>query len=116
MRDLVDLTVRTCSVPSRRASDLNWLPGGRELGAYLVSHPGVDKVAFTGSTAAGRPICEGSGRLVRPVSLELGGKSAWIILDDAKLDAVVEGLRFAGLGNNGQTCALSTRILAPASR
>lgn len=95
---------------------LNWVPGGRQLGAYLVAHPGVDKVAFTGSTAAGRQIGEVCGRLVRPVSLELGGKSAGIILDDAKMDSVVEGLRFAGLGNNGQTCALSTRILAPASR
>jgi acyl-CoA reductase-like NAD-dependent aldehyde dehydrogenase len=116
-------TVLDCYLVAEAAAEagipagvLNWVPGGRELGAYLVSHPGVDKIAFTGSTAAGRKIGEVCGRLVRPVSLELGGKSAGIILDDAKMDAVVEGLRFAGLGNNGQTCALSTRILAPASR
>lgn len=116
-------TVLDCYLVAEAAAEagipagvLNWVPGGRQLGAYLVAHPGVDKIAFTGSTAAGRKIGEVCGRLVRPVSLELGGKSAGIILDDAKLDAVVEGLRFAGLGNNGQTCALSTRILAPASR
>ena len=61
------------------------VPGGRELGAYLVGHPGVDKVAFTGSTAAGRSIAETCGRLLRPVTLELGGKSAAIVLDDVDL-------------------------------
>ena len=98
------------------AGVLNWVPGGRELGAYLVSHPGVDKVAFTGSTAAGRLIGEQCGRLMRPVSLELGGKSAAVILDDADLDKVTEGLYFASLANNGQTCMACTRILAPRSR
>ncbi|GAA3522716.1 aldehyde dehydrogenase [Amycolatopsis ultiminotia] len=95
---------------------LNWVPGGRELGAYLVSHPGVDKIAFTGSTAAGRAIGERCGALLRPVSLELGGKSAAVILDDADLDKVTEGLFFASLANNGQTCMACTRILAPRSR
>jgi geranial dehydrogenase len=95
---------------------LNWVPGGRELGAYLVSHPGVDKVAFTGSTAAGRLIAEQCGRLMRPVTLELGGKSAALILDDADLSKVTEGLYFASLANNGQTCMACTRILAPSSR
>ena len=98
------------------AGVLNWVPGGRELGAYLVSHPGVRKVAFTGSTAAGRAIAQVCGKLLRPVSLELGGKSAAIILDDAKLDEVIKGLHFASFANNGQTCAACTRILAPASR
>jgi geranial dehydrogenase len=81
-----------------------------------VSHPGIDKVAFTGSTAAGRKIAEVCGRLLRPVSLELGGKSAAIILDDAKMEQVLEGMLFASFANNGQTCAISTRVLAPASR
>jgi hypothetical protein len=53
---------------------VNIVPGGRELGAYLVQHRDVDKVAFTGSTAAGRQIAEACGALLRPVSLELGGK------------------------------------------
>lgn len=95
---------------------LNVTAGGPQAGAHLVSHPGVDKVAFTGSTAAGRVIAETCGRLLRPVTLELGGKSAAIILDDADLDATVKGLRSASFVNNGQTCHLSSRILAPRSR
>jgi aldehyde dehydrogenase (NAD+) len=92
------------------------LPGGRELGAALVRHPGVDKIAFTGSTAAGRAIAEECGRLLRPVTLELGGKSPAIVLDDADLDANLESLFAATMLNNGQTCFLGTRILAPRSR
>jgi hypothetical protein len=65
---------------------INIVPGGREIGAYLVQHRDVDKVAFTGSTAAGRRIAETCGRLLRPVTLELVGKSAAIVLDDADLD------------------------------
>jgi aldehyde dehydrogenase (NAD+) len=98
------------------AGVINIVPGGRELGAYLVSHPGVDKVAFTGSTAAGRSIAETCGRLLRPVTLELGGKSAAIILDDADLTDKAEQLVGATMLNNGQTCFLGTRILAPRSR
>ena len=74
---------------------INWLPADREVGAYLVSHPGVDKVAFTGSTAAGRKIGAVCAELLRPCSLELGGKSAGIILDDVDIDALLEGLGFA---------------------
>ncbi|MCW2558571.1 MAG: aldehyde dehydrogenase, partial [Mycobacterium sp.] len=95
---------------------LNIVAGGPVAGAHLVQHPGVDKVAFTGSTAAGRVIGEMCGRLIRPVTLELGGKSAAIILDDADLDATMKGLRSASFVNNGQTCHLSSRILAPRSR
>lgn len=95
---------------------LNIVTGGREIGAYLVAHPKVNKVAFTGSTAAGRVIGETCGRLLRPATLELGGKSAAIILDDADLVSVARGLSWASLLNNGQTCYLSSRILAPRSR
>jgi len=98
------------------AGVLNFVPAGRETGAYLVTHPGVDKVAFTGSTAAGRAIAGECARLLRPVSLELGGKSAAIVLDDADLGGNAENLAAACLANNGQTCYLSTRILAPRSR
>ena len=98
------------------AGVLNVVPGGTEAGARLVSHPGVDKVSFTGSTAVGRIIGEVCGRLLRPVTLELGGKSAAIILDDADLDATVKGLKSVSLINNGQTCFLGSRILAPRSR
>lgn len=95
---------------------VNIVPGGRDLGAYLVEHPGIDKVAFTGSTAAGRAIAETCGRLLRPVTLELGGKSAAIVLDDADLDGSARDLFAATMMNNGQTCFVSTRVLAPRAR
>jgi geranial dehydrogenase len=98
------------------AGVLNWVAADRAVGAYLVSHPGVDKVAFTGSTGAGRIIAKACGELLRPVTLELGGKSAAIILDDADLDVVVAGIPTASIFNNGQTCYSCTRILAPKSR
>jgi aldehyde dehydrogenase (NAD+) len=98
------------------AGVLNVIPGDREIGAQLVSHPGVDKVAFTGSTAAGRKIGEVCGGLLRPVTLELGGKSAAIVAEDVDLDAFLAALPEVCLANNGQTCHASTRILAPASR
>jgi acyl-CoA reductase-like NAD-dependent aldehyde dehydrogenase len=95
---------------------LNVVPGGREVGAHLVSHPGVDKVSFTGSTVAGRAIAETCGRLLRPVTLELGGKSAAIVLDDADLSSTIESFFASTLLNNGQICWLGTRVLAPSSR
>ncbi len=98
------------------AGVVNIVPGGRELGAYLVEHPNVDKIAFTGSTAAGRTIARRCGELLRPVTLELGGKSAAIVLDDADLSESAEALFGATLANNGQTCYLGTRVLAPRSR
>lgn len=94
----------------------NVVPAGREVGAYLVQHPGIDKVAFTGSTAAGRAIGEVCGRLLRPCTLELGGKSASILLDDVDLPASLEDLFSATMLNSGQACYLGTRILAPANR
>jgi aldehyde dehydrogenase (NAD+) len=100
------------------AGVINVVPAGREVGAYLISHPGVDKVAFTGSTAAGRQIAEACGRLFRPVTLELGGKSAAIVLEDANLDAAGTGEAFynSTMMNNGQGCLNQTRVLAPRSR
>ncbi|ANY22167.1 aldehyde dehydrogenase [Gordonia terrae] len=95
---------------------INIVHGGREVGAHLVAHPGVDKVAFTGSTPAGRAIGEVCGRLIRPVTLELGGKSASIILDDADLSSLLEQFFAATLMNNGQTCYLGTRVLVPRTR
>lgn len=95
---------------------LNIVLGDRDAGQTLVTHPDVDKISFTGSTAAGRWIGAECGRLVRRVSLELGGKSAAIVLDDADLDAFLEGIPGASMLNNGQTCSNQTRILAPRSR
>ncbi|MGZ6955845.1 MAG: aldehyde dehydrogenase [Acidimicrobiia bacterium] len=88
------------------------VPAGREVGEHLVRHPGIDKVAFTGSTAAGRRIASICGEQLKRFSLELGGKSAAIILDDADLAATMEGLKFASLMNSGQACVAQTRILA----
>jgi betaine-aldehyde dehydrogenase len=92
------------------------LPAGREVGEHLVRHPGVDKIAFTGSTAAGRRIGAICGEQLKRCSLELGGKSAAIILDDADLASTIEGLKFASLMNNGQACVAQTRILASRER
>ena len=95
---------------------LNIVPGGRETGAQLVAHPGVDKVAFTGSTNAGREIGAVCGGLLRPVTLELGGKSAAILTESADLGDFLQQLPSVCLPNNGQTCHASTRILAPRAR
>jgi aldehyde dehydrogenase (NAD+) len=92
------------------------VPGGPDVGAHLVAHPSVDKVTFTGSTAVGRRIGAICGEHLKRVSLELGGKSAAIVLDDADLERTAGGLRFASFVNNGQACAAQTRVLAPRSR
>jgi aldehyde dehydrogenase (NAD+) len=92
---------------------VNVVPADREVSEYLVSHPGVAKVTFTGSSAAGRKIAELCGRDLRRVTLELGGKSAAVILEDADLEATVAALRTGSFRNNGQICSLKTRILVP---
>ena len=92
------------------------LAAGREVGEYLVRHPGVDKVAFTGSTAAGRKVGAICGELLKRCTLELGGKSAAIVLDDADLATHVPLLMPSALMNNGQACIAQTRILAPRQR
>jgi len=98
------------------AGVLNWVAADRAAGVHLVSHPGVDKVAFTGSTAAGRIIARTCGELLRPVSLELGGKSAAILLEDVDIATFLAGVPTACMLNSGQTCYSGTRILAPKSR
>ncbi len=95
---------------------VNVVPADREVSEYLVSHPGVSKVTFTGSSAAGRRIAEICGSDLRRVTLELGGKSAAILLDDADLDAAVAALRLGAFRNNGQVCTLKTRVLVPRDR
>jgi aldehyde dehydrogenase (NAD+) len=92
------------------------VPAGREVGEHLVRHEDVDKIAFTGSTAAGRRIASICGGDLKRVTLELGGKSAAIILDDADLATTVAGLLPGALINNGEACAATTRILASRRR
>jgi aldehyde dehydrogenase (NAD+) len=93
---------------------LNIVPAGREVGEHLVTHRGTDKIAFTGSPTAGRRIASLCGEQLKRTTLELGGKSAAIIMDDADMDATLEGLKVASFANNGQVCASNTRLLVPA--
>jgi acyl-CoA reductase-like NAD-dependent aldehyde dehydrogenase len=95
---------------------VNIVPAGREVGEHLVRHPGVDKVAFTGSTAAGKRIMSICGERIARVTLELGGKSAAIIADDIPLDEVMPTLSFSGIVSSGQVCAALTRVLVPRER
>ena len=95
---------------------VNVVPAGREVGEHLVRHAGVDKIAFTGSTAAGRRIAAICGEQLKRSTLELGGKSAAIILDDADLSSTMSGLLPAAIMNNGQACVAQTRILASRKR
>jgi aldehyde dehydrogenase (NAD+) len=92
------------------------IPGGREVGRVLVSHPGVDKVAFTGSTAAGQWIMAECARQIKRVSLELGGKSAAIVLDDADPQTAVGQLLPMATLLSGQMCLLQSRVLVPRKR
>jgi acyl-CoA reductase-like NAD-dependent aldehyde dehydrogenase len=98
------------------AGAVSILPGGARLGQHLVTHPGVDKVSFTGSTAVGKRVGALCGERCTRCTLELGGKSAAVILDDADPALVVPQILDAGLVNNGQVCAAQTRILVPRSR
>jgi aldehyde dehydrogenase (NAD+) len=95
---------------------LSVLPAGREVGEHLVTHPGVDKISFTGSSVAGKRIGGLCGERLKRCTLELGGKSAAIILDDADLGATLPNLLPNAIMNNGQACIAQTRILAPRDR
>ncbi len=92
------------------------LPAGREVGEHLVRHPDVDKITFTGSTEAGKRVGSLCGERIARVSLELGGKSAAIIAEDAELGDVLPTLLAGGIGHSGQICAALTRVLVPRSR
>lgn len=94
---------------------LSVLPAEADASEYLVSHPGVDKVTFTGSSAVGRKIASIAGSQLKRCSLELGGKSAAILLPDMNIEDMPK-LAFSGLMNSGQACVAQTRILAPRGR
>ncbi|MCA2245453.1 aldehyde dehydrogenase [Mycobacterium sp. WUMAC-067] len=94
---------------------VNIVTGGRDVGEHLIRHLGVDKVSFTGSSDTGRQIASQCADQLKRVSLELGGKSAAIVLDDADIAAMAQALRFASFANNGEACVAQTRILAPSN-
>ncbi|WP_030678853.1 aldehyde dehydrogenase [Streptomyces sp. NRRL B-1347] len=95
---------------------LSIVSAGREVSEYLVGHPGVDKVSFTGSVAAGKRVMEVCSRHLTRVTLELGGKSAAVILPDADAASAVAGIAPFAWMINGQACVAQTRILVPRSR
>ncbi|SDH12333.1 aldehyde dehydrogenase (NAD+) [Sinosporangium album] len=90
---------------------VNVVTGEREAGAHLVAHPGVDKVAFTGSTATGRLIASAAGAQLTRVTLELGGKSPNIVFADADLEAALTGVLRGAFGGAGQSCMAGSRVL-----
>ncbi|HEY2376652.1 MAG TPA: aldehyde dehydrogenase family protein [Gemmatimonadaceae bacterium] len=94
------------------AGVLNVLTGDGETGKSIVDHPDVDKIAFTGSTEVGRAIRRATAGSGKKLSLELGGKSPFIVYDDADLDGVVEGVVDAIWFNQGQVCCAGSRLLA----
>lgn len=89
---------------------VNVVPGFGETGAALVAHPGVDKVAFTGSTDVGKSIARSAAANLKTVSLELGGKAPNVIFADADLDAAVAGAVLGGFFNEGQCCVNAARL------
>ena len=90
---------------------VNMINGDGVIGAELAAHKGVDKVAFTGSTAVGRSIRESTAGQGKKLTLELGGKSAFIVFEDADLDAAVEGLVDSIWFNQGEVCCAGSRLL-----
>jgi aldehyde dehydrogenase (NAD+) len=94
----------------------NLVPTGRETGDYLIRHPGIDKISFTGSTAAGKHIAAVAAERLARTSFELGGKSAAIVLDDADLGHVLKSLVPFSMPITGQVCFSLTRVLVPEAR
>jgi len=95
------------------AGVLNIVSGDRPASEHLVSHPGVDTVSFTGSTGVGKSIAAACAGLLRPVTLELGGKSAAVVLDDVDLEQTVDTVLHAALRSNGEVCTAKTRLILP---
>ena len=84
---------------------------GEDIGEYLATHPGVDAVSFTGSTAVGSRLVKACGKLGREISCEMGGKNPIIVMDDARLDLAVEGALWGGFGTTGQRCTAASRLI-----
>lgn len=84
---------------------------GEDIGEYLATHPGIDAVSFTGSTAVGSRLVKACGKLGREISCEMGGKNPIIVMDDARLDLAVEGALWGGFGTTGQRCTAASRLI-----
>ncbi|UQX87805.1 aldehyde dehydrogenase family protein [Jatrophihabitans telluris] len=104
--------IAECDLP---AGVVNILPGGPSVGQAIVDHPGIDKIAFTGSTAVGKMIQKSVAASGKRVSLELGGKAANIIFDDAPLDQAIEGIVNGIFFNQGHVCCAGSRLLVQES-
>jgi acyl-CoA reductase-like NAD-dependent aldehyde dehydrogenase len=100
--------IKDAGVP---AGVVNIITGDGDVGAQLVNHPKVKKVAFTGSTEVGRKIMSAASKSLKTLSLELGGKSANIVMDDADMDIAIDGALYAFLYHSGQACDSGTRLL-----
>lgn len=91
---------------------LNLVHGtGEETGEYLATHPGIDGVSFTGSTAVGEKLARICGTLDKEISCEMGGKNPIIVMDDARLDLAIEGALWGGFGTSGQRCTAASRVI-----
>jgi betaine-aldehyde dehydrogenase len=112
----MDIFAELCADAGVPDGVLSVIHGAAETGKSLVSHPQIDAITFTGSTAAGRWIGAVAGERFARVSLELGGKSAAIVLDDADIDEAVPKIAAGNFWNAGQACIAPTRVLVPRSR
>ena len=110
--NLIMMEILAATTP---AGVINVVCGDRTTGAALVEHADVDAVSFTGSVAGGQSVALAAAKHLKPCFLELGGKSAGIVLDDADLDLALKAIVNGGLLNTGQTCNALTRILVPAA-
>jgi aldehyde dehydrogenase (NAD+) len=109
------LFAEICQQAELPAGVVNIVTGAGETGAALVAHPGVDKVAFTGSTAVGRAIARTVAGSRKKLTLELGGKAANLVFDDAPIDQAVEGIIDSIFFNQGQVCCAGSRLLVQES-
>ncbi|MDI9635672.1 aldehyde dehydrogenase family protein [Kamptonema cortianum] len=109
------LFAEICEKAGLPAGVVNIITGDGETGKAIVEHPGIDKIAFTGSTEVGRIIREATSDTHKKLSLELGGKSPFIIYEDSDLDSAVEGLVDAIWFNQGQVCCAGSRLLVQES-
>ena len=112
-----DVVLRALHEAGLPAGVYNLVNGrGAEVGAEIAAHPDVAKISFTGSTAVGKAILRASADTLKRVTLELGGKSPTIVLDDADLETVIPGVIEVGFMNSGQACIAGTRVLVPETR